>query len=488
VRHFLVGNFRKVCDTVSMETARKPRRGDRVELEVLGYAAGGGLRGRCEHATGVYEVDLRRGVPGSRVEAEVLWRRGNDLRARVERVLAPAPDAVEPACAHFPDCGGCAHQDLAYAAQLEHKRRLAERVLGAAFPLAVPVEAVLGCERPWRYRNKMDFTFGARRWIGAGEPADLPEAERGFALGLHPAHQFAKVLDVRRCEIAFEGAEAIVASARELARELGLSAWDTRSQSGLLRHLVLRRSWASGEILVDLVTSDEAAGELAPWFERLLARHPEVTTLVQTVHTGLAKTALGERELTIHGPGHITERLGGFEFRLSAKSFFQTHTPQAERLLALVLEEAALTGTERVFDLYCGVGSLTLPLSRRAAHATGYELVEEAVADARATAARNGVTNVDFVAGDVARTLATAQRPDVVVVDPPRGGLHPDVVDALAARLPRRVVYVSCNLQSGARDAARLLAAGWSLTRVRPIDLFPHTPHLECVLTLGRGP
>lgn len=474
--------------TTGTGLGRKPRRGDRVAVEVLGYAAGGGLRGRFEDATGVYDVDLRRGVPGSRIEAEVLWRRGNDLRARGDVLLASGPDAVEPRCGHFPDCGGCAHQDLAYAAQLEEKRRVAERVLGAALALDVPVEAPIGCEMPWRYRNKMDFTFGARRWIGAGEPAGLSEAERGFALGLHPAHQFAKVLDVKACAITFEEAEPILATARELSIALGLSAWDTRSQSGLLRHLVLRRSWATGEVLANLVTSEEAAETLAPWFAGLLARHPEIATAVQTVHTGLAKTALGEREILRHGPGHITERLGGFEFRLSARSFFQTNTPQAERLLALVLEEAALTGAERVLDLYCGVGSLTLPLARRAARVTGYELVDEAVADARATAERNGVTNVDFVAGDVGRTLGAAERPDVVVVDPPRGGLHSDVTAALALSGAARLAYVSCNLQSAARDVAQLASAGWKLARVRPIDLFPHTPHLECVLTLERGP
>jgi len=289
------------------------------------------------------------------------------------------------------------------------------------------------------------------------------------------------------CRIVFEEAEAILATARALARELGLSAWDTRSQTGLLRHLVLRRSWATGEVLLDLVTSAEAEAELAPWFAGLLARHPEVATAVQTIHTGVAKTALGERTLVRHGPGHISERLGGFEFRLSAKSFFQTNTPQAERLLAVVLEEAALTGAERVLDLYCGVGSLTLPLARRAAHVSGHELVEEAVLDARATAERNGVANVDFVAGDVARTLAHGARADVVVVDPPRGGLHPDVTAALAAAAPRRLVYVSCNVKSAARDAAKLVEAGFRLVRVRPVDLFPHTPHCECVLTL-EGP
>ncbi len=468
---------------------RKPRRGDLIEVTVDGFAAGGGLRGRACDASGEYSVDLLRGVPGERLLARVSARRGHELRARGLQVLAPSPHQAIPRCSHFPDCGGCAHQDLDYAAQLEEKRAVARRLLTTAGligrPGAPEVEPCLACASPWRYRNRMDFTFSPRRFVAAHEPEGV---ERGFALGLHPAGQFRKVLDVRLCPIAFPEAESIVSSARELALSQGLAPWDMRSRSGLLRHLVLRKSFARGGILASLVTTPQEPERVAAYAAALLARHPEITTLVQTVNSGVAMTSTGEREITLFGPGSIVEELGGFAFRLCARSFFQTNTPQAERLLEMVLAAAAPELGQVVFDLYCGAGTLTLPLSARAGQALGFELVEESVADARKNAELNGVGGARFLAGDVAATLAAPDlpRPQNVVADPPRGGLHPRVVEALGRCEARRVVVVSCNLMSAARDCAALAGRGLRLVRVQPIDLFPHTPHLECVLTLER--
>jgi len=469
---------------------RKPRRGDTLEVEVEGYAAGGGLWAPYADATGTYRLELRRGVPGERARARVLARHGHDLRARLVERLAASPDAVEPACAHFPDCGGCSHQDLAYARQLEEKRRVAERILAGHGLLSAPgaptLEACIGCDDPWRYRNRMDFTFGSERWVAVDEPEG---AARDFALGLHPAGQWRKVLDVDDCRILFEAAAGIVEDARGLAREQDLSAWDLDRQEGLLRHLVLRRSCAHGTLLANLVTSGEAPERIGPYVAALLDRRPEITTFVQTIHSGVAKTTVGERELTLHGTGTIVERLGGLDFRLSARSFFQTNTRQAERLVAEVLAAAAPLRGRTVHDLYCGVGALTLALAAGGARAVGVELVPEALGDARANAALNGLEAVELHCGDVARTIQGSDLPppDVVVVDPPRGGLHRSVVEALRDSPARRLVYVSCRVQSAARDAAALRPGGWRLTRVLPIDLFPHTPHLECVLTLERS-
>ncbi len=468
---------------------RKPRRGDLIEVAVDGFAAGGGLRGRACDASGDYSVDLLRGVPGERLLARVSARRGQQLRARGLQVLSPSPHQATPRCSHFPDCGGCAHQDLDYAAQLEEKRAVARRLLATTGligrPGAPEVEPCLACASPWRYRNRMDFTYSPRRFVAAHEPEG---AERGFALGLHPAGQFRKVVDVRACPIAFPEAESIVSSARELALSHALAPWDMRSRTGLLRHLVLRKSFARGEILASLVTSSDTPERVADYAAALLARHPEITTLVQTVNSGVAMVSTGEREVVLHGRGSIVEELGGFAFRLSARSFFQTNTPQAERLLELVLAAAAPQPGQVAFDLYCGAGTLTLPLASAAGEAFGFELVEESVADARANAERNGVEVARFLAGDVAATLAAPDlpRPQVVVADPPRGGLHPRVADALGHCEARRLVYVSCNLSSAARVCAALAHYGFALVRVQPIDMFPHTPHLECVLTLER--
>lgn len=472
------------------QAPRKLRRGDRVEVLVDGYAAGGGVRATYADASGSYRIELLRGVPGERAEVEVASRRGRDVRARMGEVLLPSPDAVEPRCAHFPTCGGCSHQGLAYERQLEEKRRTAERILAGhgllRGPDAPAVEPCIRCDPPWRYRNRMDFTFGTQRWIEAGEPAG---AERGFALGLHPAGQYEKVLDVRSCWIVFEQAESILADARALAREQDLDAWDLDRQAGLLRHLVLRKSFARGSILANLVTSEEAPERVRPFVEALLARQPCITTLVQTVYSGRAKITLGERELALSGSGWIVEEIGGLEFRIGARTFFQTNTRQAERLTQEVLGAAAVKPGDTVFDLYCGAGALTLPLARCGARTLGIEIVPEAILDARENARRNALDGLELELGDVAAVLARPDlpHPDVVVVDPPRGGLHPTVVQALRRSPARRLVYVSCRLESAARDLAALGHAGWRLERIQPIDLFPHTPHLETVLTAERG-
>jgi len=471
-------------------TSRKVRRGDLLEVEIEGYAAGGGVRAAYSDATGTYRVELKRGVPGELARVEVASRRGRDVRARLGEVLRPSPHAVEPRCSHFPACGGCSHQDLAYERQLEEKRRTAERILaghgvlrGAGSPT---VEPCIACDPPWRYRNRMDFTFGAVRWIEAGEPED---AERGFALGLHPAGQFEKVLDVRSCWIVFEEAEAILSDARALARERGLDAWDLDRKAGLLRHLVLRKSFARDELLANLVTSEEAPERVRPYMDALLARQPAITTFVQTIYSGHAKITLGERELALHGPGWIVEELAGLEFRIGARTFFQTNTRQAERLTQVVLDAAAVQSGDSVFDLYCGAGALTLPLARAGARTIGIEIVPEALEDARENARRNGIEGLELHCGDVADALAGSSlgQADVVVVDPPRGGLHPTVVSALRKSSARRLVYVSCRIESAARDVAALVHGGWRVARIQPIDLFPHTPHLETEMTLERA-
>jgi 23S rRNA (uracil1939-C5)-methyltransferase len=471
-------------------TAAKPRRGDELELTIERVDARGRPCGRARHATGEYAVALRRGVIGARVRVRVTRRRGERVEGHPVDVLEPGPHAVAPRCGHFGTCGGCSFQDVAYPAQLAIKHAIVEQALAArGLQLAVdPCAAAV----PWGYRNKMEFTFG-RRWVDAGEPEHAPA---DFALGLHPLGQHRKVFDLLECPIQSDAMTAVVQTARRLAVERGLEAWDLRAHAGLLRHLVLRRSSASGELMAVLVTSTEDPGRIRPYAAELLAAHPEITTLVQAINARHGQTALGERELVLHGPGWITERLGGLagspgglELRLSARSFFQTNSRAAETLLAVVREEAACGPSDAVLDLFCGTGLFALALARGARAVEGWELAPEAVADARANAQRNGIENARFTAGDVARLLAAAGSepgPDVVVVDPPRAGLHPSVPPALAALRPRRLVYVSCNPRAAAADLAFLAGAGLELQRARPIDLFPHTPHVECVFTLER--
>lgn len=479
-------------------TPPKPHRGDRFELCVERLDERGRPRGRVRHVTGDYEVVLRRGVPGSHLRVRVVRRRGTRLEARLEEVLEPGPDAVAPRCRHFGLCGGCSSQDVAHAAQLASKRARIQGLLDGqglrveVAPCASGAPGPLGTGA-WSYRNKMEFTFG-RRWVAPDEPQGVAA---DFALGLHPAAQHGKVFDLLECPIQGEEMTAVVISARRLASEAGLAAWDTRSHEGLLRHLVLRRArgpggaGAAGELMVVLVTSSEAPEAVEPYAAALLAAHPAITTLVQAINTRPAQVAHGELERVLHGSGHVTEHVAGLDFRLSPRSFFQTNTAGAEELVRIVREQAACGPGDVVHDLYCGTGLLGLALAADAGRVHGFELVEPAVADARASAERNGVRNARFDVGDVAAVLARppdGAPPDVVVVDPPRAGLHPSVAPALGALVPRRLIYVSCNPRGALADLAVLSEHGLELRSARPLDLFPHTPHVECVFTLERTP
>jgi 23S rRNA (uracil1939-C5)-methyltransferase len=384
-------------------------------------------------------------------------------------------------------CGGCSFQTYDYAGQLESLRgHLLEKLQEAELLGEVEVEAVLGMEVPFGYRNKMDFTFGNRRWIEVGEPEGVAA---DFALGLHVPGVYSKVLDVQSCAIHFEGADEILNAARELAREHGLDAWDTRRHVGLLRHLVLRKGVNTGEILVYLVTSVEDAERVDPYAADLVKRCPGITTLVQGIHSRAASVAVGDEERILHGPGVIHEVLAGLTFTLSPTSFFQTNTVQAARLLECIHSEVQ-SFEGRVLDLYCGAGTIGLSLASAVKEVVGLESSASSIRDARANAQAAGIHNASFVEGDVLENLAQCTQGaqgDLCIVDPPRAGLHPKVIPILLAAAPARLIYVSCNPLSAVRDMEHLARGGYRLVRVQPVDLFPHTPHLECVFTLVPG-
>lgn len=463
------------------QPARKPRYGDEFDLAIRAFDG----KGRGEAELAGMKFTVRRGVVGSTVRARVLRRRGSNVEAIALATLERGPHMVNAPCAHFGACGGCSLQELAYEAQLAGLHSAIERTLRARLTSRFVIEPVVPAPSTLRYRNKMEFSFSTRRWIAPIEPENAPT---GFALGLHAAGLHDKVVDIHACSVQSAEADAILATVRQLSVECALPPWDPKSHTGLLRYLVLRTAGSTGEVLVNLVTSTEAPELVDPFAREIVARHPAIATFVQNVNSRPADTAIGDpgRERVLHGRGVIRERMLGLDFLLSAGSFFQTNTAQAERLFEIVREECALGGGEVVYDLYCGTGTIALLVAERAREVIGFEIVPSAVADARANAARNGISNVRFVEGDALDGLSSANLPppDVCVVDPPRAGLHKDMLPRLAALGARRIVYVSCHYPSAANDVAELERLGWRLIRVRPVDLFPHTPHVECVLVL----
>jgi 23S rRNA (uracil1939-C5)-methyltransferase len=444
-----------------------------VDLRIDSLAYGGNGVAR----TNGFVVFVRRGLPGDLVRARVTKVKRNHAEAVAVDVLEPGPARVDAPCAHFPACGGCRFQDLAYAAQLDAKERQVRdalvRLAGLPEP---PLEPIVPAESPYFYRNKMEYSF--------------TRTEAGPALGLHRAGRWDEVLEIERCWLTTELGNAIRNTVRDWAREERLVAYDQADGSGYLRHLVVREGRNTGQVLVQLVT---ARGER---FERehfvdVLRRFPEVRSIHWAVNETPAEVTNLPTEL-LWGDDAIEEKLGGLRFRVRPNAFLQTNTAMAEVLYELAGEFAGLTGGETLWDLYCGIGTIGVSLASNALTVWGVEVSEESVACALENADLNGIANAAFFAGNVGQAIEELRGrsgdPDVVVVDPPRAGLAGKALKRVGEVQAPRLVYVSCNPTTLAGDV-KTLASEWDyrLERVRPVDMFPHTPHVESVALLTRG-
>ncbi len=439
--------------------AERPRQGAELELEIDSLAQGG--RG-VARANG-YVVFVSGALPGDRVRARLTKSKRQYAEARTVEMLRPGAERIADRCTHDGEpCPGAPWQGMAYERQLAHKRDQVEDALRRigrldGFELE-PIEPAL---EAWRYRNKLEYSFGAT----AGEPP---------ALGYHRRGSWADVVDVSDCLLASEANNAARNAVRGWARGAELAAYDRRDRSGVLRNLVVREGRRTGQLQTRLVTSS--------------ARIPRPPVDLHTVIEGPSGGTDGPTGVL--GAEHLSERIGELELRVSHTAFLQTNTEMAERLYAIAAELAALSGRERVFDLYCGIGTVGLSLARRAGEVWGLESVPEAIADAEHNAEANGIANARFVAADarvgIRPLLERAGRPDLVVVDPPRAGLSAKIVRRLLECAAPRIVYLSCNPTTLAPNAAQMVEAGYTLRRVKPVDMFPQTPHVECVAVLER--
>jgi 23S rRNA (uracil1939-C5)-methyltransferase len=453
----------------------RPQRGQSLSVTIDDLAFGGEGVGRADG----YVVFVRGGVPGDRLRVRVDQARSRFGRGTIEAIETPSPHRVEAPCPYFGRCGGCRLQHVDYRAQLAFKSKQVADALERLGGLgAVEVRPILAAPEIYGYRNKMEFTV-ARAGDGAG-----------LTVGLHEAERYDSVLDVERCLLQSEHMNALLDEARRFFAESGLGAWEQDSGEGLLRFLMLRQGYRTGESMVNIVTSSPAVSELAPLAARLATRVPRTTSVVMNVNPKKASVAVGVEEHLLGGRDHIRESVGGLEFQVSANSFFQTNTAQAERLFALVLDSACLTGGETVLDLYSGTGAISLQLAQRCRWVYGVEVTQAAVDDAARNAAANGIANCTFLAGEVRFVLpqlvSQGVKAHVVVADPPRAGFHPKALRALAQMAPARIVYVSCNPATLARDLGELVRGGYRLEWVHPVDMFPHTPHIEAVARLAR--
>jgi 23S rRNA (uracil1939-C5)-methyltransferase len=462
----------------------RPKRGESVSLTIDDLAFGGEGVGRADG----YVVFVPGGVPGDQLRVRLEQARSRFGRGVIEAIEKPSPHRVEAPCPYFGRCGGCRLQHVAYPAQLLFKTKQVADVLERLGDLGgFELRPIIGAPEIYGYRNKMEFTVTRPR---SSRSAPRGETASGIVVGLHEADRYDAVLDVERCLLQSDGMNALLDETRHFFLEQGLSAYDQDSGEGLLRFLMLREGRRTQEAMANVVTAGPAVSELAPLADRLRGRVPPASSVVMNVNPKKASVAVGVEEHLLGGRDHVREQVGGLTFQISANSFFQTNTVQAERLFELVLESTELSGEETVVDLYSGTGAISLLLARRCRWVYGIEVAPAAVDDAARNASANGIGNCTFLTGEVRFVLpslvAKGVSAEVVVADPPRAGFHPKALLALRRLAPSRIVYVSCNPATLARDVSELVRGGYRLRWVQPVDMFPHTPHIEAVARLDR--
>jgi 23S rRNA (uracil1939-C5)-methyltransferase len=446
-------------------------RNQELELTIDSLAYGG--RGVARH--GDLVVFVARALPGDRVRARVTKFKRRYAEARAVEVLEPGPGRVAPRCAHFGVCGGCSWQDLDYAQQLRHKQaQVADALERLGRFNGVELRSIEPATEIWGYRNKLEYSWS--------QPPDGP------ALGFHVAGRWDRLMAVETCHIASEASNRVRRAFERWAREQRLEAYDQRTGEGFLRHLVVREGRRTGELLAMLVTAPGGV----PAVDRLAELvGGDTVGVVHAVNDGVAEITGGLDAAPLFGSDEFEERILGLTLRLSAGAFMQTNTEMCDVLYAHALEAARLGADDVVWDLYCGAGAIGLLAAPHAARVVGVEISAESIERARGNAARNGIANAEFVQGDVAKEvrplLERAPRPDVVFVDPPRAGLTPRAVRRVLELAPERIAYVSCNPTTLAPNARQLVDGGYRIDWVRPVDMFPHTHHIESVAQFTRA-
>ena len=458
-------------------------------VEITGVAAEGKALARVNDLV----VFVPFVVPGDVVDLQVRRKKHSYAEAEAVNFHTYSQERTEPFCKHYGVCGGCKWQCLAYEHQLKYKQQQVVDVLTRIGKVELPeVMPILGSDNTRAYRNKLEFTFSNKRWLTWQEVAEQVTYDNMDALGFHIPGAFDKVLDIEECGLMCDLNNRLRNGIRDFAHREGIPFFDLRSQTGVLRNIMIRTS-TTGEVMLLLqakVTADEDMRSLEKVLAYIAEEFPEVTSLLYVINNKCNDT-FGDLEVhTYKGTDVIYEEMEGLRFKVGAKSFYQTNSAQAYNLYKVARDFAALTGNEVVYDLYTGTGTIANFVASKAKKVVGIEYVEDAIIDARVNAELNGFDNLTFFAGDMKDILTkefieTHGRPDVIITDPPRAGMHNDVIDTILFAAPQRIVYVSCNPATQARDLS-LLDAQYKVVAVQPVDMFPHTHHVENVVLLER--
>ena len=460
-------------------------RGSEIELVIESLAYGGMGLARKHN----FVIFVKYAIPGQKVIARIYKKRKGYAEAHVLKVLSESPDATNASCGHYWICSKL--QNLSYKRQIDEKVSQVEDAFRRIGGLSnFTLEKVREAESIYHYRNKMEFTFSPNRWVLDSEPEGV---DRSFALGLHIPGRFDKILDINNCYIQPEIGNRILSVTRDVClsnREL--RPYDPKSHIGFLRFLMLRYGMNTQDLMVNIVTAYHDIDKLTPLTDALLKEFSEITSLVNNVNTRKADVAFGESETLLYGEPSIKEKLGDLTFEISANSFFQTNTGQGEILYQEIKDATNLNGDEILYDLYCGTGTIGLYLSKKAKKIFGFEVIRSALDDAEKNAVRNNISNIVFVKANLDTFFKSGQlpkrvpKPDVIVVDPPRAGMHEDMTNYLPKLGAKKIIYASCNPTTQARDAKILNAYGYRIISSTMVDMFPHTPHIETVMLFSK--
>ena len=465
------------------------KKGSEVNLTIDSLSYGGKGISRYEGIV----IFTNNVLPGQIIKAKIIKKKKSYLEAIPIEIIKESPFKQKEKCNHFYDCGGCKTQDLKYEEQINQKEKQIIEALNHLGKINVQeIEPIIKSDMIYEYRNKMEFSFSNSRWLISNEKGLKDEKPKDFALGLHPPRRFDKIVDVDNCDIQTKLANKILALIKKESIENDLEPYDIINHTGFIRNIVIKHPKYSNQVMINIITAYKQDDILIPIVSKLKKMSPNIKSIINTINDKKSDSAYGMPQNLLYGENFIVEHLNEFEFEISADSFFQTNSIQALKMYEYVRDECKLSGQEIVYDFYCGTGTISIFVAKNAKKIFGFEIVESAIKDAKKNALKNNVNNTEFYCGDLSKMLQNyseiiQKNPcDVLILDPPRAGLHPKTLKEILRINPKKIIYVSCNPTTQARDVREFINSNYIMGKVQPIDMFPHTHHIECVITLDK--
>tara|TARA_B100000614_G_scaffold114181_1_gene102583 strand:- start:11397 stop:12803 length:1407 start_codon:yes stop_codon:yes gene_type:complete len=463
------------------------KKGSILNLEIDSLTYGG--KGISKHQGIV--IFTNNVLPGQKIEAKIIKKKKKFLEAIPINIIKDSKHKTKPNCNHFNDCGGCKSQNLIYEEQLKQKYKQVIDSLKFLAKIENPyVKEMIGCKNIFEYRNKMEFSFSNQRWLINSEKDKLNEKPKDFALGLHPPKRFDKIVDIDNCDLQSKIANEILIIIKDMVLSFDLIPYDIINHKGFLRNVVVKHTKFANQIMINIVTAYQDEKSLKPIINELKKISPNIVSIINTINDKKSDSFIGEKQNLLFGKDIIIENLSDFQFQISADSFFQPNSEQALKMYNHIKSESNIKSHETIYDFYCGTGTISIFLSKEAKKVIGFEIVEAAIKDAYENAKINNVGNCEFYCGDLSKMTKTFEKVikknpcDVLVLDPPRAGLNPKTTKEIIKINPPKIIYASCNPTTQARDVREFIKNSYIITCVQPIDMFPHTHHIECVITL----